>query len=866
MTPLALLLLTATIGPGQATASEPDHRRLADRALAILRDHCHHCHGENGSAKGGMNYVLNPFRLVEAGKIVAGKPAESPLLAAVKQGHMPPPGSGRRLTDAEIADLERWIAAGALPWTASLPRQVITEAEVLEHIFADLMRRDRRARRFQRYFTFVHLSNAGISEEDLETHRQALAKLVNSLSWHPRMTRPEPVDPARTIFRIDLRDFQWDANLWNRLLAEYPYGVVPEGWTGKAIIAATGTRLPMLRGDWFLATASRPPLYHDILQLPATAAELERQLRVDVLQNITQERVARAGFNNSGVSRNNRLIERHYAAHGAYWKTYDFEAVPTTGLERQNLLPDRRNLFAFPLGPGISEKAFSHAGGEIIFNLPNGLHAFMLVDAVGNRIAKGPLAIVSDPGRPDRAVETGVSCFSCHYTGILFKDDQVRDHVARNRNGFTEAEADLITSLYVPQKSMRKLMEEDAERYRQAVEKAGAKVQTPEQIGVCVRRYEGPLDLRSAAAEVDTSPERLAEAIRRSESLTRSLGSLLTAGGSVNREVFLQCFADLISAARGGQVIPPGPVTSLPDITGELDPLEGISGPANAAAFAPDGRFVLFACSDKSIVVWDVLRNLEVRRLVGHTASVWSVAISPDGREALSGSADGTVRLWDLATGQELLKLEGHRLPVSSLAFIAAGARIAAGDFEGTISLWDRSTATLVARVQQPLPFVAAIAEVTGKEGGPTILAAGGMKLVRLGENFAPQEDLLPEFSSNVSSVTLSRDGRLLVVGSDSGEVRVWDCQTDQEVWRWAGHSSGIVSLTVDLSRGAVLAAGTDGVLQAWDLRTGGLLKKMRSGSEPVLATFLTPDGQYLLAATRDLKVRWLKTDQAPSR
>ena len=43
------------------------------------------------------------------------------------------------------------------------------------------------------------------------------------------------------------------------------------------------------------------------------AAELERQLRVDAGLNITQERVMRVAFNGSGISKNNRVLERHDA-------------------------------------------------------------------------------------------------------------------------------------------------------------------------------------------------------------------------------------------------------------------------------------------------------------------------------------------------------------------------------------------------------------------------------------------------------------------------------------------------------------------------------------------------------------------------
>src|SRR5436309_7964930 len=96
----------------------------------------------------------------------------------------------------------------------------------------------------------------------------------------------------------------------------------------------------VLRADWFVAAASRPPFYHDFLQLPTTDRSLERLLQVDVLSNLEEDNAMRAGFNGSGVAQANRLIERHDAAHGAYWRSYDFS---------DNI--GRHNLFERPLGP-----------------------------------------------------------------------------------------------------------------------------------------------------------------------------------------------------------------------------------------------------------------------------------------------------------------------------------------------------------------------------------------------------------------------------------------------------------------------------------------------------------------------------------
>src|SRR5262249_37888741 len=149
-------------------------------------------------------------------------------------------------------------------------RTFVSESQVQRRLLEDLQTINPRHRRFVRYITLTHLANAGLSERDLQTARQAVSKLLNSLSWHPRITRPTPINPEQTLFRIDLRNYKWNSSLWERLVSAYPYRLLTGTPEARALAAATGTDLAALRGDWFVATASRPPLYQDLLQLPST--------------------------------------------------------------------------------------------------------------------------------------------------------------------------------------------------------------------------------------------------------------------------------------------------------------------------------------------------------------------------------------------------------------------------------------------------------------------------------------------------------------------------------------------------------------------------------------------------------------------
>jgi WD40 repeat protein/mono/diheme cytochrome c family protein len=848
----AYALLTALLTASAAPADPPPG--LAAKARDILKANCYRCHGQDGAIEGGFNYVLDRDKLVASRKIVPGKPDESSLLRKVVAGKMPPPDERPRPGPGDIALLKQWVESGAPGPAPAAPRAFVTQDDVDALILADLDKMERRARRFARYFSIVDLYNAGLTADELQTYRNALAKLVNSLSWHPRITLPQPIDPKRLILRIDLRDFLWDANLWNRVLAEYPYGILPDSAVAKACLVATATKMPCLRADWFVATASRPPLYHDLLQLPNNLAELEAQLRVNAAVDIQQERVARLGFNGSGIAKNNRILERHVAVHGAYWRTYDFEAVPQNLVERGTLLPDRRNVFAYPLGPGSTDNFFQHAGGEVIFNLPNGLQGYMIVNANNQRLDKALTAIVGDAKRPDKAVENGVSCMSCHYRGINPKDDQIRDYVDKNPKAFSKSDAELIRALYPPKKKMRALMDDDAERFRKALAKTGNKVSAFEPVMTLTLRYEGDVDLAAAASELGLRPDDLRRRVGGTEQGARNLGALKVAGGTVSRQVFVQSFANAVRDFRLGTPFDPNTVAqSLPDNTGEIDPLEAQSSAANAIVFSPDGRYALFASSDKSVRLYDIDAGRDKRRFIGHRASVWCVAFSPDGRHALSGGADATVRLWDVATGREIKTLTGHEALVTTVAFSPDGRRALSGGYDQNVILWDLDSGRALRTWEGKARYVNHVA--FSPDGKRALVAAE--KSLRLWDLAMGQE--VGRFDGHTGSViagTFSPDGRRVLSCSDDGTVRLWDAQTRRTLKTFGGDAGHVKDAALSPDGKRVLSAGSDGSVRLWDIDSGKELKRFAQHSDAVIAAAFVPRTTAALSGSRDAVVK----------
>jgi serine/threonine-protein kinase len=482
------------------------------RAEELFATRCAGCH-DHGSAKGGLGNITDLEALASSKDVVIGDAAASELYRRLEKGLMPP--GGPAVADDDLAVVRAWIdgCAGG-PADASLtepPACEGNEAVALDDVLAairdDVVRLDPDAAQTTRYVVFSHLFGAGYCEEQLEGYRHALAKLLNHLSLDTDIHVPAAIDAARTIFRVDLRDYKWSAATWSAITDRDPYRIdFASDDAAAQIQTLTGAQFFLIRGDWFIDAGSQPPLYPQILGLPDDLATLELELGIDRAGNIADEvqfdddDVVRIGFQDSGVSEFNRVIERHQlagAASGYYWLSYDFASnigVKSILFDPVNLKPD---------------------GGEIIFSLPNGLQGYMIVDANGKRLDRAPIGVVHDRETPEEPeVITGLSCMSCHVDGMRPGVDDVRGYVDGN-SLFDALQREQIFNLYPPQEVGAAALERDTNSFRSAMQATGAAgfvegtTRNLEPVMAAHLAFERPLDLRRAAAELFLSEDEL---------------------------------------------------------------------------------------------------------------------------------------------------------------------------------------------------------------------------------------------------------------------------------------------------------------------------------------------------------------------
>jgi len=575
---LSVFLMTANAVP----ALGQDKSGLALQAQAVFKNHCLKCHGNEESQYFNARDLATLKRKAESDNrpyITPGKPDESVIWDYIKDksGSMPKSGEERRtFTDAQRQIIRDWITAGAPDFPREKARSAITLRTTLETIWKHASSANQRDLPYLRYFTLTHQHNNSLHHDsiDLALTRAGLAKAINSLSWAQQIVLPEVVPESEgTILVVNIGKLGWTRELWNSIAKRYPYAmgfanhdddILKELDDKLRKLFNNREELIHLRADWFVATATRPPLYNQILydlsidtlrkrpddpKLPNNrkqmkASDLEAHLGVNVVANLLAKNpeTIRAGFPSSGVSSQNRLIERHpLRGQGAYWKSYDFKSSTWEA-----------NLQQFPLGPRFDgnpfdKLAFKHDGGEIIFHLPNGLQGYLLVDGNDNRIDEGPIAVVSDStnttGTP--VVVNGISCMSCHRNGMR---PAPADQVRFGKGVFGEAR-ERVKALYPEKKTIDAAIERDAQIFQAAQKRTiGPFLRADEEangepIFMAAQKYFAvteDLDAATVACELYLdNPKQLVDKTASSDVLRElGLGALAIKDGKIKRSAW----------------------------------------------------------------------------------------------------------------------------------------------------------------------------------------------------------------------------------------------------------------------------------------------------------------------------------------
>jgi hypothetical protein len=232
------------------------------------------------------------------------------------------------------------------------------------------------------------------------------------------------------------------------------------------------------------------------------------------------------------VSKQERILDRFELDNqngGSIWVSYDFA---DNGNQNQSIYSD-------PLGE-------NEAGGEMIFNLPNGLQGYYVAANNGNfdRLTEAPVDVVVDPAQVKNlgAVTNGISCMSCHQDGIIQFTDTVREWVLNDPTSYDADTFELVRELYPTNETMLDVVNDDKEYFQAALEESGVPLDIADPADRVFLDFEvGSVLLNRAAGDLGVTPKLLQDNLARLDPRLRNVER-----DGIDRELFKVVYQDSI--------------------------------------------------------------------------------------------------------------------------------------------------------------------------------------------------------------------------------------------------------------------------------------------------------------------------------
>ncbi|MFK5892635.1 MAG: caspase family protein [Pseudomonadota bacterium] len=276
----------------------------------------------------------------------------------------------------------------------------------------------------------------------------------------------------------------------------------------------------------------------------------------------------------------------------------------------------------------------------------------------------------------------------------------------------------------------------------------------------------------------------------------------------------------------------------------------------NDVTFSSNGVYVASASSDNQIVLWRVDNGIKLLRFIGHKASVNQVLFTPSNKFILSASADQTIRLWNIKKNKLEKIFKGHKRSVIAIALHPKGKSFVSSSKDKNIRLWDLKTgkSRVIATTDYP------VKNLKYSHNGKFIFSAG-WKLLKLdsktGKKLLVFGNKKNAHQSDITSLALSTDGKLLASGSYDNKIKLWDSSNGKFKGEFTTPQGGILSLTFSANKKYLISAGGDSIIRLWDINhKQEILRLVASNNGEWIS--MTPDGYYDHSPEGNKLIHWV--------
>ena len=202
--------------------------------------------------------------------------------------------------------------------------------------------------------------------------------------------------------------------------------------------------------------------------------------------------------------------------------------------------------------------------------------------------------------------------------------------------------------------------------------------------------------------------------------------------------------------------------------------LTGHTHNIRAVRVHPELKYLFSAGEDNMVKCWDLEQNKVIRHYHGHLSGVYCMDVHPSEHLLFTGSRDATVRMWDIRTRQCVHILGGHTHTVQCVASQSSSPELISGSTDATVRLWDIRLGRSYKTLTHHKKGIRSIAINPNMEAREFASFAPDNVKVWKGEE-AEFERNISNYDGNILNCSAIREDGLLVGGSDTGSLLLWD-------------------------------------------------------------------------------------------
>ncbi|MFQ6630514.1 hypothetical protein Gotur_009540 [Gossypium turneri] len=270
--------------------------------------------------------------------------------------------------------------------------------------------------------------------------------------------------------------------------------------------------------------------------------------------------------------------------------------------------------------------------------------------------------------------------------------------------------------------------------------------------------------------------------------------------------------------------------------------------------FSHNGKYLASSSNDQSAIIWEVYETgVSLKhKLSGHQKPLSSVSWSPDDRQLLTCGAEEVVRRWDVSSGECLHAYEKTGLGMVSCGWSPDGKWIFSGLNDKSICMWELDGKELECWKGQRTLKISDL-EITGD--GKQIISICRETAILLLDREAKVERFIEE-DQPITSFSLSRDSRFLLINLLNQEIHLWNIEGDPKlVSKYRGHKRTrfiIRSCFGGLEQAFIASGSEDSLVYIWHRGTGELIETLPGHSGAVNCVSWNPANPHMLASASD--------------